>query len=52
MTGKTHDQLYIVLVPILEEIIDIKDVTETDKLDNKITNVKGLVNTYFRYFKN
>jgi hypothetical protein len=51
MTGEAHDQLHVALVPILEEITDIKDVNETNKLENKVTYLKGLVNIYFQYFK-
>ncbi len=51
MKGEAHDQLHIVLVPILEEITEIKDVTEVDKLKDKSAYIKGLVNTYFKYFK-
>jgi hypothetical protein len=51
MTGEAHDQLHVVLVPILEEITEIKDVNETNKLENKVTYLKGLVNIYFQYFK-
>ncbi|WP_411894210.1 hypothetical protein [Winogradskyella sp. A2] len=51
MTGIAHDQLHIVLVPILEEITYIKDVTETNRLKDKVTYIKGLVSTYFQYFK-
>jgi hypothetical protein len=51
MTGEAHDKLHIVLVPILEEITDIKDSTATAKLEQKITNLKGLINTYFKFFK-
>ena len=51
MKGEPHDQLHLILVPILEEITDLKDVTEVDKLENKVTYLKGLVNIYFQYFK-
>jgi hypothetical protein len=43
--------LHIVLVPVLEEITDIKDSTASDELEQKITNLKGLINTYFKFFK-
>lgn len=51
MTGTAHDQLHVILVPILEEITDIKDVTESKKLEDKAAYIKGLVITYFQYFK-
>ncbi len=51
MTGEAHDQLHVVLVPILEEITDIKDLTNPSKLNDKVLHLKGLINTYFKYFK-
>ncbi len=52
MTGEAHDQLHIVLVPILEEITEIKDISNTDELKSKTTNLKRLVSAYFKFFKN
>jgi len=51
MKGEAHDQLHVVLVPILEEITDIKDVADSSVLENKVSHLKSLVNTYFKYFK-
>ena len=51
MKGDAHDQLHVVLVPILEEITDLKDVTDSGGFKNKVSYLKGLINTYFKYFK-
>ena len=51
MTGEAHDQLHIVLVPILEEITDIKDIENRSELEEKVTVLQGLIVTYFEYFK-
>ena len=51
MTGEAHDQLHIVLVPILEEITDIKDIENSSELEKKVTVLQGLIVTYFEYFK-
>ncbi|RED44448.1 hypothetical protein DFQ10_103132 [Winogradskyella eximia] len=51
MEGEAHDQLHVVLVPILEEITDIKDVENTSELEKKVTNLQRLTATYFEYFK-
>ena len=51
MEGEAHDQLHVVLVPILEEITDIKDVENTSELEKKVTNLQSLTATYFEYFK-
>lgn len=52
MTGNAHDQLHIVLIPIIELISDIKDVKNTSELEKKVTNLQRLSATYFQYFKN
>lgn len=51
MTGDAHDQLHIVLVPILEEISEIKDIKSTSVLEKKVTTLQNLIATYFNYFK-
>ena len=51
MKGKAHDQLHIVLVPILEIITDIKDKKNTPEIDKKIESLKRYTQTYFKYFK-
>ncbi|WP_299112414.1 hypothetical protein [uncultured Winogradskyella sp.] len=51
MKGTAHDQLHIVLVPLLEEITQIKETESIDKLKQKTTHLKHLVAIYFRYFK-
>ena len=51
MEGEAHDQLHVVLVPILEEITDIKDVENTSELEKKRNHLKRLTATYFQYFK-
>ncbi|AUC82640.1 hypothetical protein [Lacinutrix sp. Bg11-31] len=52
MTGEAHDQLHVVLVPILEEIGDLKDVKNPSVFEKKITTLQQLTATYFKYFKN
>ena len=51
MEGEAHDQLHVVLVPILEEITDIKDVENASELEQKVNHLKNLTATYFEYFK-
>ena len=50
MKGEAHDQLHVVLVPILEEITNVKDVIDSNVLNNKVSHLKSLINTYFKYF--
>jgi hypothetical protein len=52
MTGEAHDQLHIVLVPILETITDIKTIENSLELKEKVTILQNLSATYFEYFKN
>ena len=51
ITGEAHDQLHVVLVPILEEITDIKDTKNISELEKKVSHLKRLVASYFEYFK-
>tara|TARA_R100001369_G_scaffold10707_2_gene23834 strand:+ start:33043 stop:33417 length:375 start_codon:yes stop_codon:yes gene_type:complete len=51
MIGEAHDQLHLVLVPILEEITDIKDTTNTSELEKRVSHLKRLVAIYFEHFK-
>lgn len=51
MEGEAHDQLHVVLVPILEEITEIKDIKSTSEVEKKVTTLQNLIQTYFNYFK-
>ena len=51
MKGEAHDQLHIVLVPILEEITDLKDEENDTAKAQKIKRLKLLVAKYFEFFK-
>ncbi len=52
MTGEAHDQLHVVLVPIIEEISEIKELDNTSEIDKKVRHLQRLTATYFNYFKN
>jgi hypothetical protein len=50
MTGEAHDQLHLVLVPILDQVVLLKeDHSVTDK-NTAVKNIENLVKTYYRYF--
>lgn len=51
MTGEAHDQLHVVLMPILEEITDLKDEEEVLEIEKKVEKLQRLTDTYFKYFK-
>lgn len=50
MTGKAHDQLHIVLLPILEEISAIKEKQNTKEMNTSVDKLKTLTSKYFKYF--
>jgi len=49
MVGEPHDQLHIVLVPMLEEISNIKDSSNSAEIALK--KLEDLIEEYFNYFK-
>ncbi len=50
MTGEAHDQLHLVLVPILEQVMVLKeDHNITDK-NTAVKNIENLTGVYYRYF--
>jgi len=51
MTGEAHDQLHIVLVPILEEIIELKETDKIEDSKSTLVELEALVDTYFSHFK-
>lgn len=51
MKGEAHDQLHIVLVPILEEITDLKDVENDTTKAQKIKRLKLLIPSILSFLK-
>ena len=51
MKGEPHDQLHVVLVPILNEISELKETTDIEKGRVIISNLKTLIRLYFQHFK-
>ncbi len=51
MKGEAHDQLHIVLVPILNEVSDMKESENNQQAEHAKENVETLVESYFVYFK-
>lgn len=52
MKGEEHDQLHVVLLPILESISNLKDLANASDVEKEVTKLKQLTTTYFQYFKN
>lgn len=51
MTGEAHDQLHIVLVPILDEISNLKDSKNSSQTELFTKKLEGLTKDYFSHFK-
>lgn len=52
MTGEAHDQLHVVLVPMLDEIYILKDSNIIDEQKRATNNLQLLINIYYDHFKN
>ena len=50
MKGEPHDQLHVVLVPMLDEIAVLKDA-DNNKSKLALENLEGLIKIYFNHFK-
>lgn len=51
MTGEAHDQLHVVLVPMLDEISIIKEATNTEDSKSALNELENLIEGYFSHFK-
>lgn len=51
MEGDDHEQLHLVLHPILDGIDKVKDSEETADKEKGITQIKTNLEDYFEYFK-
>lgn len=49
MTGKSHDQLHVVLVPMLDQISILKTATSSEASEAH-ENLKALIQAYFKHF--
>ncbi|RSK39282.1 hypothetical protein [Mangrovimonas spongiae] len=51
MKGESHDQLHVVLVPMLDQISILRD-NENETVSKKaLDNLSQLIKTYYNYFK-
>ncbi len=51
MKGESHDQLHVVLLPMLDEISILREDTNHKKKKLALHNLELLVSTYFKFFK-
>lgn len=52
MTGEAHDQLHVILVPMLDEIYVLKDSQNLEEHKSAVISLGSLINTYYMYFTN
>ena len=51
MKGEPHDQLHVVLVPMLDEISILKEEEDEQKAKAALHNLEQLIDAYFKFFK-
>ncbi|WP_055442397.1 hypothetical protein [Lacinutrix himadriensis] len=51
MVGEPHDQLHVVLVPMLDEISNLKEAKNNTEGEASLAKLEGLIKDYFLYFK-
>lgn len=51
MKGEAHDQLHVVLVPMLDEISILKEKVRSNKSELAIETLEVLIKKYFNHFK-
>ncbi|MBT8394307.1 MAG: hypothetical protein HKO81_07025 [Flavobacteriaceae bacterium] len=51
MTGEAHDQLHVVLVPMLDKISTLKESQDTKKSKAALIELEGIVAAYFKHFE-
>ncbi|SFN75258.1 hypothetical protein SAMN04487989_103195 [Bizionia echini] len=50
MTGNPHDQLHVVLVPMLDEISVLRESNNLISCKKAVTNLEDLIQAYFKHF--
>ena len=51
MQGEAHDQLHVILVPMLNEISILKETNNKQENKKVLKNLEGLIDDYFIHFK-
>jgi hypothetical protein len=52
MTGEAHDQLHVLLVPMLDEISILKESENTYESRKALGELESLIEAYFNHFEN
>ncbi|WP_299334577.1 hypothetical protein [uncultured Psychroserpens sp.] len=50
MKGEAHDQLHVILIPMLDEISVLKEENNNEKAKSALYNLEQLSSAYFKYF--
>ena len=51
MKGEPHDQLHVVLIPMLDEVSVLREETDEQKTTFAFHNLEQLISAYFKFFK-
>lgn len=51
MKGEPHDQLHVVLIPMLDEISILREEDNEAKAKSALDNLEVLIRAYFKFFK-
>ena len=51
MEGEAHDQLHVVLVPMLDEISNLKESNIKEENERALSDLEVLIDEYFNHFK-
>lgn len=51
MEGEPHDQLHVVLLPMLENISILRESNNLEQLHEAEQHLKTLIEAYYKYFK-
>lgn len=51
MKGEPHDQLHVVLIPMLDEISVLREEDDEEKNKLALHNLEALISAYFEFFK-
>ena len=50
MSGEAHDQLHLVLVPILDQVVLLKEDHELVAKNTALKNIENLIEAYYQFF--
>jgi len=51
MEGESHDQLHVVLLPMLDAISTLKESENSEKSKKILTEIEAYIDAYFNHFK-